>query len=105
VLDGEDLHANRTETSVMLAVAPELVHLDRLAGADDPDRTDGLVFRYTAPALSINGVTGRPSEATEELGRKLVDLTVAAIVDCVERGRLEEPPLGQAPPTLVPPTP
>jgi creatinine amidohydrolase len=104
VLDGEDLHANRTETSVMLALAPELVHLDRLARADDPDRTDGLVFRYTAPSLSANGVTGRPSEATAELGQKLVELTVAAIVDCVERGRRERPPLGQAPPTLVPPT-
>lgn len=105
VLDGEDLHANRTETSVMLALAPHLVHLDLAATADDPDRTDGLVFRYTAPALSTNGVTGRPSEATEELGRKLVDLTVAALVDCVERGRREEPPLGQAPPARVPPIP
>ncbi|MBV9665689.1 MAG: creatininase family protein [Actinobacteria bacterium] len=105
VLDGEDLHANRTETSVMLALAPHLVHLDRLAEADDPDRTAGLVFRYTAPALSTNGVTGRPSEATDELGRKLVDLTVAAIADCVERGRREAPPLGQAPPALVPPSP
>src|SRR5689334_22306611 len=76
VLDGDELHANRSETAVMLELAPELVHLDRMADADDPDRTDGLVFRYTVPALSTNGVTGRPSEATPELGRKLVDLTV-----------------------------
>jgi creatinine amidohydrolase len=96
VVDGEDLHANRSETSVMLAVAPELVHLDRMADADDPDRTDDLVFRYTVPSLSTNGVTGRPSEATPELGQKLVDLTVAALVEKVEHGRLEEPPLGAA---------
>ena len=68
VRDGDDVHANRAETSLMLALAPELVHLDRLADADDPDRTADLVFRYTAPALSTNGVTGRPSEATVELG-------------------------------------
>lgn len=101
VADGEDLHANRAETSVMLAVAPHLVHLDRLDDADDVDRTGDLVFRYTAPALSTNGVTGRPSEASAELGAKLVDLTAQAIAERVERGRTEEPPLGVAPvPTL-----
>jgi creatinine amidohydrolase len=105
VLDGDDLHANRSETSVMLHLAPELVHLDRMTGADDPDRTGELVFRYTVPALSTNGVTGRPSEATEEFGRKLVDLTVAAIAERVERGRVEEPPLGVAPvPAIAPPS-
>ena len=97
VLDGDDLHANRSETSVMLVLAPELVHVDRLADADDPDRTADLVFRYTAPALSTNGVTGRPSEATAELGEKLLGLTVDALVDRIERGRVEEPPLGVAP--------
>ena len=62
------------------------------------------MFRYTAPALSTNGVTGRPSEATAELGAKLVELTVDALVDLVERGRVEEPPLGRAPfPTSPPP--
>ncbi len=51
-VDGDDVHAHRAETSVMMAVAPELVHLDRLPTSDDPDRAAGLVFRYTAPALS-----------------------------------------------------
>jgi creatinine amidohydrolase len=103
VLDGEDLHANRSETSVMMVLAPELVHADRLDAADDPDRTADLVFRYTAPALSKNGVTGRPSEATTELGEKLLGLTVDALVDLIERGRFEEPPLGIAPPASIPP--
>src|SRR5207237_4991935 len=95
--DVDDVHAHRAETSLMLVVAPELVHLDRLSAADDPDRTDGLVFRYTAPALSTNGVTGKPSEATERLGRLLFDRTIAAIAEMVERGRVEKPPLGPAP--------
>jgi len=102
VVDGEDLHANRSETSVMLVLAPELVHTSRLATADDPDRTDGLVFRYTAPALSTNGVTGRPSEATAELGEKLLSLTVDALVDRIERARVEEPPFGVASVPTVP---
>src|SRR5258708_17838468 len=97
VLEGDDVHAHRAETSLMLAIAPQLVHLDRLASSDDPDRTADLVFRYTAPALSTNGVTGRPSEATVELGLRLFELAVAAIAARVERGRLEKPPLGAAP--------
>jgi creatinine amidohydrolase len=95
--DGADVHANRAETAIMLAIAPDQVHLDRAATADDPDRTDGLVFRYPAPALSRNGVTGRPSEATVELGARLRDRVVEAIAVRVERGRAEEPPLGVAP--------
>jgi creatinine amidohydrolase len=77
----------------MLAVAPDLVHSDRMATADDPDRTGPLVFRYTATSLSTNGVTGRPSEADAELGAWLVDRTVDALVSLIERGRAEEPPL------------
>jgi creatinine amidohydrolase len=103
VVDGEDLHANRSETSVMLALAPELVHVDRLATSDDEDRTGELVFRYTAGSLSTNGVTGRPSEASAELGEKLVELTVAAIAERVDRGRVEEPPLAAAPNQAEPP--
>jgi creatinine amidohydrolase len=100
--DGEDIHANRAETAMMLALAPELVHTDRLADADDEDRTGSLVFRYTAPALSRNGVTGRPSEATPELGQKLLQLSVSALVERLARGRTEEPPLGIATPPTYP---
>jgi creatinine amidohydrolase len=101
--DGSDIHANRAETSLMLAVAPELVHVERCGQGDDPDRTGDLVFRYTAPALSTNGVTGRPSEATPELGATLLGLIADAIAARVERGRTEEPPLGPAPvPDLTP---
>jgi creatinine amidohydrolase len=91
--DGDDVHANRAETSLMLALAPEHVRIDRLATSDDEDRTEGLVFRYTAPVLSKNGVTGRPSEATAALGRWLLDEVVGAMCEAVERGRREEPPL------------
>ena len=91
--DGDDIHANRAETAVMLALAPHLVDMALMVTADDADRTDGLVFRYTAESLSTNGVTGNPSAATVELGVHLVGLAVAALSDLVERGRVEEPPL------------
>jgi creatinine amidohydrolase len=91
--DGDDVHANRAETALMMALAPTMVRLDQLMVADDEDRTEGLVFRYTAPALSRNGVTGRPSEATPRLGEWLVEQVVQSMCTSVERGRTEEPPL------------
>jgi creatinine amidohydrolase len=101
--EGEDVHANRSETAVMLALAPDLVLLDRLTTSDDPDRTGSLVFRYTAPSLSMNGATGMPSEATPELGERLIALTVDALCRRIEAGRSEKPPLGVAgPPDLSP---
>lgn len=94
VADGDDIHANRAETALVMAIAPHLVHGERVADADDEDRTAGLVFRYTAPSLSTNGVTGRPSQASPELGKTLLARTARAVADRVERGRVEEPPLG-----------
>jgi creatinine amidohydrolase len=91
--DGIDVHANRAETSLMMAVAPDLVRIEELAAGDDPDRSDGLVFRYTAPQLSTNGVTGAPSDASLDLGHRLLEMVVTTMSDAVERGRIEEPPL------------
>ncbi len=102
--DGDDIHANRAETALVMAVAPHLVHADRIADADDEDRTAGLVFRYTAPSLSTNGVTGRPSQASPELGERLLSLAGRAVADRLERGRTEEPPLGVAAPPALPST-
>ena len=59
--DAVDWHANAAETSIMvMALRPELVDTDALAGADDPDRTAGTVFRYALAHVSTNGVTGLP---------------------------------------------
>jgi creatinine amidohydrolase len=99
--DGDDVHANRAETALMMALAPEHVRLDQLAQADDEDRTAGLVFRYTAPALSRNGVTGRPSEATLDLGRRLLADVVEVMCNVVARGRVEEPPLAGQPAEVI----
>jgi creatinine amidohydrolase len=92
-MDATDLHANRAETSLMLAVAPHLVDMELAAAADDVDRTAELVFRYTAVELSTNGVTGRPSEATPAIGEDLLERIVVAFVEKIERGRREKPPL------------
>jgi creatinine amidohydrolase len=91
--DGEDWHAKDAETSLILAVAPEMVRTEQLAGADDEDRTMGLVFAHPVNRTSLNGVTGRPSQATEEKGRQWFDWMVEDLSNLIRRGMTEIPPL------------
>ncbi|GAC1603325.1 MAG: creatininase family protein [Ramlibacter sp.] len=91
--DAVDWHANDAETSLMLAIAPQLVRPGELAAADDPDRTHSCVFAHPVNRTSTNGVTGRPSEATEAKGRLWFDWLVQDLGELVMRGRLEDPPL------------
>lgn len=91
--DAADLHANQAETSLMLHLHPELVHMDRLAEADDPDRTAGTVFSHPVAQTSLNGVTGRPSLASREQGERLFGAMVEALTLTVRRAIVEEPPL------------
>ncbi len=78
---GLDFHAGERETSEMLAVAPDLVHLDQ-AKADsgaDLKRLAALTRAYTGIwwyARFPNHYAGDGSAATVELGRLLVGKTV-----------------------------
>jgi len=91
--DAEDWHANAAETSLMLALAPELVRPEKLAGADDEDRAAGLVFPHPVNRTSRNGVTGFPSRATREQGEKLFHFMVEDLAALVRRAFTEQPPL------------
>lgn len=93
--DAADLHANRAETSLMLHLHPDLVHMDRLTGADDPDRTKGTVFSHPVAQTSLNGVTGHPSGATTEEGETLFQAMTATLSEIVGSAVSESPPLGQ----------
>ncbi len=92
--DAADWHANAAETSIMLVLRPELVDTDKMRDADDPDRTEGTVFRYAVQHVSTNGVTGYPSRASKSMGLELWRDVVAAARDLVERAHSEKPPLG-----------
>jgi creatinine amidohydrolase len=93
VADGEDWHANNAETSLMLAVAPELVRPQVARQADDPDRTAGLVFSHPVNRTSTNGVTGTPSVASAAQGQRAFDWMVEDLSALIERGLHETPPL------------
>jgi creatinine amidohydrolase len=92
--DASDFHANAAETALMLHLHPDLVHMDRLANSDDPDRTTGTVFSYPVAQTSLNGVTGNPSQATASHGRVLFDQLVAILCETVTTAISEDPPLG-----------
>ena len=77
-----DLHAGRTETSVMLAVAPDRVLLDRAEAGDR--RPIGTLLpilrRQGVRAVSPNGVLGDPAGATAEQGHRLLDSAVDELI-------------------------
>jgi len=94
--DADDWHANDAEASIMLAIAPEGVRPDKLAEADDPDRTCGCVFAHPVNRTSRNGVTGTPSLASVEKGRQWFDWLVADLAALIQKGTAETPPLDQS---------
>ena len=94
--DADDWHANAAETALMMAIAPDLVRRDRLAEADDPDRTGACVFAHPVNRTSAKGVTGSPSTATAIAGEKLYGWMVEDLTILVRRGIAEMPPLPHA---------
>jgi creatinine amidohydrolase len=93
--DAEDWHANAAETSLMLACAPELVRPDKIASADDEDRTRELVFTHPVNRTSKNGVTGFPSRATRAQGENLFRMMVEDLTAIIRSALTEQPPLAQ----------
>jgi creatinine amidohydrolase len=91
--DAADWHANDAETSLMMAIAPELLRTDRLHEADDPDRTGGCVFAHPVNRTSTNGVTGTPSLATAAKGERFFEWMVEDLSALVRSGSVERPPL------------
>jgi creatinine amidohydrolase len=95
--DGEDFHANRAETALMLFLDPHSVRKDKIE--DDPDRTGGKVFTYVVPQTSKNGLTGYPSRATAEDGRRLIIEMGEALTAFVKAAQIESSPLPWSRPT------
>jgi creatinine amidohydrolase len=84
-VDGGDAHAGRTETSMMLALAPAAVAVDRAEpGATEPLAV--LLPRLMAEgvdAVSPNGVLGDPSGSSAAEGQALLDRLAADLAVAV----------------------
>ena len=91
--DADDWHANEAETSLMLALKPDMVIEEKIASADDPDRTEDCVFSHPVNRTSKNGVTGKPSLASKEKGEQLFSWMVDDLSELIEKGLREQSPL------------
>ncbi|MQY30502.1 creatininase family protein [Nocardia aurantia] len=93
-VDGFDIHGGFGETSVMLAIAPELVHPDR--GFPDGQEAAAEFARYRHLTLegvlptawltddiSASGTVGDPTAASAEIGRLLVDSAAAHLAEAL----------------------
>lgn len=82
VADG-DPHAGHTETSLMLALAPDDVRDERRVAGPVPPMSD--LVRFGVRQLSTSGVLGDPTTATAEFGvelfASLADQLAAAVAD------------------------
>jgi creatinine amidohydrolase len=93
------MHACEAETSMMLAVRPELVAMDRvgLAKANStPDVSDvvgGGVYRWrTIGARSSSGVIGNPGAASADKGERLFEAIATTLADKLGNPELWELP-------------
>ena len=77
ISEGESgAHAGENETSIMMALEPDLVATDRLApGYVGPagEREFGIIMEQGMPALTENGILGDPRQATAEHGRVYIE--------------------------------
>ncbi len=91
--DAADLHANAGEADLILHLAPEAVDREALPQADDPDRTQHLVFSYPVSQTSLNGTTGNPSQGDATAGAKLFALMVSELQRRLTLALVEQAPL------------
>jgi mycofactocin precursor peptide peptidase len=84
---GGDAHAGRVETSLLLALAPELVRLDRAAAGNPAPVSELLPAMRSGGvrAVSPNGVLGDPTGARSEEGRLLLEAMVADLDAAIDR--------------------
>jgi creatinine amidohydrolase len=96
--DAANFHANCAETSVMLALRPDLVQINK--AMDEPDRSAGCFFAYTVNKESIHGGVGAPSKADLSFGQEILETCVTELSLQLKKALVEGMPLEEMPPTL-----
>jgi creatinine amidohydrolase len=90
--EGELGHADELETSLMLAICPDKVMMDKCI--DEPPKLKAhltfepskkeVAFAWKTKEISDSGVIGTPSKASAEKGRLMLDYLVDRIVTIVK---------------------
>ena len=86
---GGDAHAGRTETSLLLALSPESVHLDAAERGEVRPLAAimGELRRGGVGAVAPNGVLGDPTGATAQEGERLLAELSADLIASVDAWR------------------
>lgn len=96
------LHACEAETSMVMALEPELVDADTLSQVKGPyvpglsgiDGANPGIYRWRQfQSRSLNGVLGDASTASADKGRKLLEVIARAIADALVDERLWTEPI------------
>jgi creatinine amidohydrolase len=91
-----DVHGGKGETSVVLALRPQLVRRDLLTPASPPPQVDAIAalifdrgvsfpWRSDDPRLATSGVIGDAHAATAELGRAIIDSVIEEARGALQR--------------------
>lgn len=82
IFESPDDHAGEMETSIMMALAPELVHLkDAMDGSSNPTRFEAVNKGWVSISRPWSGLTestgvGDPRKASAEKGRRYLEVIV-----------------------------
>jgi creatinine amidohydrolase len=83
---GWDLeHAARVETSLMLALAPERVHCERMSAVDPVTPPPYSVLPTPQGTVPVQGSLADPRGANEEAGHALIALIRTRLVDAIRQ--------------------
>ena len=84
-----DVHAGHVETSLLLALRPELVASDRLAAGNTSPLADLMPALRSGgvAAVSPNGVLGDPRTATLDAGSRLLDRLTTDLIAATRAAR------------------
>jgi creatinine amidohydrolase len=79
------LHAGEWETSMIMAIHPELVHAERGAPGytGDMESAVGAIFSEGVHVVADNGVIGDPAQASAAHGRRYWDEVVTITLDAI----------------------
>lgn len=81
-------HAGEAETSLILAIAPELVHMDRATPGSKKPSKAAYAKNADKPGSFVkatgNGVWGDPRTASAEKGRKLIQEVTAGLTNVIQ---------------------
>ncbi len=82
-----DAHAGRTETSVMLAIAPDAVHLDRATAGVTTPMTElfAALQKGGVAEVSPSGVLGDPTGASSSEGSAILKGWVDEVTELLQR--------------------